>query len=167
MRPDPPDAPLPDGASARCRRCGATLYRERRDGLNHVLMLTLAALILFVLAHSFPFMTFKLEGREQVSTLLTGDIQLYRDGMWPLALLVLFTRFARAAAQAARQPLRAPAAQARRAELRSGAVFRYTEIVHTWAMMEVYVLGRDRGLRQAHRRRPYRARESRSGRSSP
>ena len=41
-----------------------------------------------MLAHSFPFMTFKLEGREQVSTLLSGVVQLFRDGMWPLALLV-------------------------------------------------------------------------------
>jgi paraquat-inducible protein A len=132
---------LPDGASARCRRCGATLYRERRDSLNRVLMLTLGALILFVLAHTFPFMTFKLEGREQVSTLLTGDIQLYRDGMWPLALLVFFT--------ASLAPLLKLLGNLYvLLPLRLGwrgfglaRVFRYTEIVHPWAMMEVYVLG--------------------------
>jgi paraquat-inducible protein A len=132
---------LPDGASARCGRCGATLYRERHDSLDRVLMLTIAALILFVLAHTFPFMTFKLEGREQTSTLLTGDIQLWRDGMWPLALLVFAT--------ASLAPLlkllgnlyvllplklgwRVPGL---------ARVFRYTEIVHPWAMMEVYLLG--------------------------
>ena len=132
---------LPDGASARCRRCGATLYRERRDSLNRVLMLTLAALILFVLAHTFPFMTFKLEGREQVSTLLTGDVQLYRDGMWPLALLVFFT--------ASLAPLLKLLGNLYvLLPLKLGwrgfglaRVFRYTEIVHPWAMMEVYVLG--------------------------
>ncbi len=132
---------LPDGASARCRRCGATLYRERRDSLNRVLVLTLGALILFVLAHTFPFMTFKLEGREQVSTLLTGDIQLYRDGMWPLALLVFFT--------ASLAPLLKLLGNLYvLLPLRLGwrgpglaRVFRYTEIVHPWAMMEVYVLG--------------------------
>ncbi len=133
--------PLPDGASARCRRCGATLYRERRDSLNRVLMLTLAALILFVLAHSFPFMTFKLEGREQVSTLLTGDIQLYRDGMWPLALLVFFTASLAPLLKLLGNlyvllPLRLGGRSFGLAR-----VFRYTEIVHTWAMMEVYVLG--------------------------
>ena len=52
-------------------------------------MLTLAALILFVIANSFPFLTFKLEGRATTSTLMTGVIQLYEDGMWPLAALVL------------------------------------------------------------------------------
>ncbi len=132
---------LPDGARARCRRCGATLYRERHGGLDRALVLTIAALILFVLAHSFPFMTFKLEGREQVSTLLTGVVQLYRDGMWPLALLVLCT--------ASLAPLLKLLGDLYvLVALRSGwrgpglaRVFRYAEVVRTWAMMEVYVLG--------------------------
>jgi paraquat-inducible protein A len=132
---------LPDGASARCGRCGATLYRERRDSLDRVLMLTIAALILFVLAHTFPFMTFKLEGREQTSTLLTGDIQLWRDGMWPLAFLVFATASLAPLLKLLGNlyvllPLKLGWRVSGRAR-----VFRYTEIVHPWAMMEVYVLG--------------------------
>ena len=46
--------PLPRGARACCSRCGATLYRERRDSIDRALMLTLAALILFVIANIFP-----------------------------------------------------------------------------------------------------------------
>ena len=42
--------PLAVGRRACCRRCGAALYREHRDSLDRVLMLTIAALILFVLA---------------------------------------------------------------------------------------------------------------------
>jgi len=132
---------LPDGATARCRRCGAALYRERRDSLNRVLMLTIAALILFVIAHTFPFMTFKLEGRAQMSTLLSGVVQLYRDGMWPLALLVLATASLAPLLKLLGNlyvlvPLKLgwrPIGLAR--------VFRYTEIIHPWAMMEVYLLG--------------------------
>ena len=132
---------LPDGASARCPRCGAALYRERHASIDRVLMLTIAALILFVLAHSFPFMSFSLEGREQVSTLLTGVIQLYRDGMWPLALLVfgaaslvpllklLGNLYVLLPLRLGRRPWGAAAA------------FRYTEVLHPWAMMEVYLLG--------------------------
>ena len=132
---------LPDGASARCPRCGAALYRERHASIDRVLMLTLAALILFVLAHSFPFMSFSLEGREQVSTLLTGVVQLYRDGMWPLALLVF--------GAASLVPLLKllgnlyvllPLRLGRR-PWGSAAVFRYAEVLHPWAMMEVYLLG--------------------------
>jgi len=132
---------LRDRASARCSRCGAPLYRERQGSIDHVVTLTIAALILFVLAHSFPFMTFKLEGREQVSTLLSGVIQLYRDGMWPLAILVfcaaslvpllklLGNLYVLLPLRVGRPP--------------SGAawVFRNTEVLRPWAMMEVYLLG--------------------------
>jgi len=129
------------GGSARCARCGAGLYRERRDSIDRALTLTVAALILFVLAHSFPFMSFRLEGREQDSTLLTGALELYRGGMWPLAILVFCA--------ASLMPLlkllgnlyvllplrlgRRPYGVAR--------IFRLTEVIHPWAMMEVYLLG--------------------------
>jgi paraquat-inducible protein A len=132
---------LPDGASARCSRCGAPLYRERRDSIDHVVTLTIAALILFVLAHSFPFMTFKLEGREQVSTLLSGVIQLYRDGMWPLALLVFcaasFVPLLKLLGNLyVLLPLRLG-----RPPGGAAWVFRATEVIRPWAMMEVYLLG--------------------------
>ena len=54
---------LPEGGAARCGRCGAMLYRQRRDSIEHTLLLTLAALILFVIANTFPFLTFELEGQ--------------------------------------------------------------------------------------------------------
>jgi paraquat-inducible protein A len=133
--------PLAAGARACCGRCGAVLYRERRESLDRVLMLTLAALILFVLAHAFPFMTFKLEGREQLSTLLSGVVELFRAGMWPLAVLVLCAASLIPLLKLLGNlfvllPLRfghAPPVVAR--------VFRWVEVLHPWAMMEVYLLG--------------------------
>jgi paraquat-inducible protein A len=131
----------PAGRAADCVRCGATLYRQKPDSIDRTLMLTLAALILFIVAHAFPFMTFKLEGREETSTILTGVIRLYDMGMWPLAAVVLLT--------ASLVPLvwltsmtyvllpirlgRLPWGVAR--------LFRITEMLRPWAMMEVYLLG--------------------------
>ena len=63
---------LPEGGAARCSRCGALLYRHRRESIEHTLLLSLAALILFVIANTFPFLTFELEGNADTSTLLTG-----------------------------------------------------------------------------------------------
>jgi paraquat-inducible protein A len=133
--------PLADGDAATCTRCGAVLYRQRADSIERTITLTLAALILFIIAHSFPFMTFKLEGRADTSTLLTGAWNLYRDGMWPLALLVFLA--------ASVFPLvkllgtlyvLLPVRVGRRA-WRGATVFRLIEVVHPWAMMEVYLLG--------------------------
>jgi paraquat-inducible protein A len=133
--------PIADGDAATCTRCGAVLYRQRADSIERTITLTVAALILFVLAHSFPFMTFKLEGRADTSTLLTGVWSLYKDGMWPLALLVflaasVFPLVKLLATLYVLLPLRFG-----RQPWRGAVVFRMVERVHPWAMMEVYLLG--------------------------
>jgi paraquat-inducible protein A len=132
---------LPEGGAARCSRCGALLYRQRRDSIEHTLLLALAALILFVIANTFPFLTFELEGNADTSTLLTGAWSLYEQGMWPLAILVLLA--------ATVMPLiwlvcaiyvLLPLALGR-VPWRVAEVFRITELLRPWSMMEVYLLG--------------------------
>jgi paraquat-inducible protein A len=132
---------LPEGGAARCARCGATLYRQRRDSIEHTLLLTLAALILFGIAHTFPFLTFELEGRADTSTLLSGAWSLYDQGMWPLALLVLLTATVvpllwLLSAVYVLLPL-----WLGRLPWRIAEVFKLTELLRPWAMMEVYLLG--------------------------
>jgi paraquat-inducible protein A len=132
---------LPEGGAARCGRCGAMLYRQRRDSIETALQLTLAALILFVVANTFPFLTFELEGRADTSTLLSGAWSLYEQGMWPLALLVLLTATVvplvwLLSAVYVLLPLRLG-----RLPWRIAEVFRFTELLRPWAMMEVYLLG--------------------------
>lgn len=83
--------PLPAGAVARCARCGSLLHRNRPDSLDRTLALTLAGMVLFVLANSFPFLTFQMQGQITRTTLATGVQTLYAEGMWELATVVLFT----------------------------------------------------------------------------
>jgi paraquat-inducible protein A len=132
---------LPEGGVAGCKRCGAVLYRSKPNSIDRALMLTLAALILFVVANSFPFLTFELEGRSTTSTLMTGVIMLYKDGMWPLAVLVLgVTILVPLAKLLATAYVLLPLRFNRRA-WGLAQVFRATEIMHPWAMMEVFLLG--------------------------
>jgi paraquat-inducible protein A len=132
---------LRDGGAAGCSRCGAVLCRHKRDSIDRALMLTLAALVLFVIANSFPFLTFQLEGRATTSTLMTGVIQLYEDGMWPLALLVFgATILVPLAKLLATVYVLLPLRLGRRA-WGLARVFRAIEIMNPWAMMEVYLLG--------------------------
>jgi paraquat-inducible protein A len=133
--------PLQTAGAAACTRCGSVLYRHKPDSIDRALMLTLAALVLFVVANSFPFLTFKLEGRSTTSTLMTGVIQLYRDGMWPLAALVLgATILVPLAKLLATVYVLLPLRLGRRMP-GTARVFRAAEIMHPWAMMEVFLLG--------------------------
>lgn len=133
--------PLPDGGAARCGRCNAVLYKQKHNSIERTLTLTIAALILFVLANVFPFMTFKLEGRAQTSNLSSGAVDLYADGLWELAILVLLVAIV--------IPLLKllgtlyvlfPLHLGRRSPY-VAAVFRFVETLHPWAMVEVYLLG--------------------------
>jgi paraquat-inducible protein A len=132
---------LPKGGAAACTRCGAVLCRHRPDSIERALVLTLAALILFALANSFPFLTFELEGRATTSILITGVVQLYNDGMWPLAALVFgATILVPLAKLLATVYVLLPLRLGRRAP-GLAPVFRATEAMQPWAMMEVFLLG--------------------------
>ena len=82
---------LPVGATARCPRCGAVLYRRKRNSLDRVLALTIAGMVLFIVANVYPFLTFRLEAQKQETTLITGIIELYHQGMWMVAGVVFLT----------------------------------------------------------------------------
>jgi paraquat-inducible protein A len=83
--------PLLPGGTARCVRCGAVLYRHKRNSLNRVLALTISGLILFMVANIYPFLTFRLEAQIQETTLISGVLELYAQGMWIVAGVVLLT----------------------------------------------------------------------------
>ena len=83
--------PIPARAAARCARCGALLFRSKEDSIDRTLAWTLAGLVLFAVAVSFPFLAMKSGAIVQQTALLSGVQQLYRQGEGVLAILVLIT----------------------------------------------------------------------------
>lgn len=79
------------GETARCTRCGTVLYRNRKLSFDKSLAYTIAAVVLFIVANSFPFLGFGFPGEIRDTTLITGSLQLYQDGEILLSLIVLFT----------------------------------------------------------------------------
>lgn len=85
--------PVPGGGKAYCTRCGATLYRNIPNSLERALALNLGALLLFIMANAFPFISLKASGRIEVNVFVSGALALYRQGMGELGLLVFLTSF--------------------------------------------------------------------------
>lgn len=133
--------PLPRGGVARCARCGAVLYRQGDAGLDQVLALTLAGLILFVLANAFPLLTMRIDTNVQTATLLSGALRLADQGMTGLAALVVLTS---AVAPLLKLLLLGyllvPLRLGWRAPFAARA-FRVVLALQPWAMMEVFLLG--------------------------
>jgi paraquat-inducible protein A len=136
-----PIQPLRDGQRALCMRCGAVLYRQRRDSLERALTLTLTALILFLVANFYPFMDFKIQGRVQESTLISGVIGLYKDGYWGISGLVLLTSIVFPLSKILAMLYVLLPLKFNRPVAHGAAIFRMVETLTPWAMTEVYMLG--------------------------
>ena len=57
---------------------------------DKALAFTTAALILFIVANTFPFMGFGLPGDIRHTSLVTGSIEMYQQGAVALSLIVIF-----------------------------------------------------------------------------
>ena len=133
--------PLPDGTAAKCVRCGAVLYREKKDSLDRTLSLTIAGAVLFIVANTFPFLAMKKGGLVQQTTLITGIKGLYAQGMESLALLVLLTSILVPLAQLACMLYVLVPLKFNRVPRNLALVFRFLRSLQPWGMMEVFMLG--------------------------
>lgn len=132
---------VPPGGAALCTRCGATLFKHKRDPLDRTLALSVAGLVLFVVANTFPFLTFKMGSSRTETTLGTGVVDLYQQGMWELAGLVLLTAILAPAIQlGVLLHLILPLKLGRR-PLGLKPSFRFVRRIQPWSMMEVFLLG--------------------------
>jgi paraquat-inducible protein A len=129
------------GGKAYCRRCNAVLHRSVRDSLDRTLALTFAGLVLFIVANSFPFLSFKMQGQVTQTTLATGVIDLYRQGMWELALLVLLTSIVVPLLQLLLLIYVLLPIKFNRTPWKLAQVFRFQQSLGPWGMMEVFMLG--------------------------
>jgi paraquat-inducible protein A len=132
---------LPPKGVARCCRCGYVLYRNPVDCIEKSLALTLGSALLFVVANVFPFMAFGTGANIVETTLTSGAVSLWNDGMQILAVLVLITSVIAPGLQIAGLlyvliPLRLGFTP-RDAE----PIYRMVIGLGPWSMMEVFLLG--------------------------
>lgn len=133
--------PVPLRGSARCLRCGALLYKRKPDCIEPTLALTLAGIVLFILINIFPFISFRMAGQMEETTLITGIKVFFDQGWWHVGLLVLLTTFIAPAIQLLGLlyillPLRlgwmAPGLP---------RVLRIVQRTAPWSMIEIFMLG--------------------------
>ena len=82
---------VPEGGSARCPRCDGLLRRSIPDTLDRTLAFTLGGMLLFVVANSFPFLSFDMQGRVAETTLMSGIEELWSEEMFSISGLVFVT----------------------------------------------------------------------------
>ena len=132
----------PAVATLLCARCGAVLHRHRPNSIDRTLALVMAALLLFTLANSFPFLAMKSGGFVQETTLLSGMQELWRQGLRLLAALVFATCVLVPAAQlTGLVTILLPLRLGRRPPPGAARILRLVQAAAPWGMMEVFMLG--------------------------
>ena len=84
--------PVAEGSSARCVRCGALLYQNRPASLARASAFSLAALLLMVLVHVFPFLTMDAASMRRDLTLVgAANALIGEDAPLLGSSIILFT----------------------------------------------------------------------------
>lgn len=133
--------PLAPGETARCLRCGAELYRNRRLDVDAMLAITLASLVFFVIANVYPVMIMELGGSRSDATLWDAILASYDAGVGPVAVVAAACLFFLPLSQMllfsyVLIPLRA-------GRVPPGFATAMHAIRHTrpWSMVEVFMVG--------------------------
>lgn len=126
---------------AHCQRCGAEMERDTGSRQQRLLPLTVASLIMFVIANSFPIVQIELQGLTSQTTLLGAVKVLGMEGMSLVAMLVLATTILFPLLQLlVLFYLLLPTAHGvHRPGIKT--LLRLMQMVRPWGMVEVFLLG--------------------------
>ena len=133
--------PVAERAAAHCTRCGAVLYQNRPASLLRASAFSLAALILMVLVHEFPFLTMDAATMRRNLTLIGAATALIDEGVAVLGVsILLFTVVAPIMLAGGMLYVCAPLMWGRAAP---GAclVTKWMYRSEPWNMVEVFLLG--------------------------
>lgn len=133
--------PLPEGVTARCRRCGGLLRKRTRNGFERTLALALAAAILFAVANAFPFLSFEMRGRVTQTNVVTGIVDLWKGGKPEIAALVALTIEVAPVAQLSLLLYVLGLVRIGRVPPGLPTAFRLLRHATSWSMIEVFMLG--------------------------
>jgi paraquat-inducible protein A len=71
-----------------CPRCGAKLHLRKPASIQRTLALVTAGYLLYIPANTLPVLTTVQFGRQEHNTILSGVLELIRNDLWPLAVIV-------------------------------------------------------------------------------
>ena len=132
---------LPPGGTARCMRCSAFLYSNRKNSLDRALAFATGAAVFFAIANAFPIVGLKVQGELVQTTLFGAARAFYASGMRTLAAVVFTTTvLAPLIELTAIIGLLLPLKLERPGRF-GASLYRGLRAIQPWRMMEVMMLG--------------------------
>ena len=126
-----------------CRRCGEHLHVREPYSLQRTWALLIAASVLYIPANVYPIMTTTTLGDEAASTIVGGVLLFLAGGDWPIALVIFTASVIVPIGKIialAWLCLRTKRAGERLSNLQRVRLYRLTEFIGRWSMVDVFVV---------------------------
>lgn len=125
-----------------CPRCGYRLSRRRHKSIQFTWALIIAAAICYIPANVLPVMTRITLLWTTEDTIIDGILALYREGSWPLALIVLIASIVIPMAKLIALAYLLLMIQFRSAgsNIDRTRLYRLIDFVGRWSMLDVFVV---------------------------
>lgn len=139
--------PVRDGYH-RCPRCSTPVHQRIPDSIDRTWALVFSAAVLLIPANVYPVMTVSRFGKGEPDTILSGVLHLIEGGMWGLAMIVFFASIVVPVLKLTTLGFLLLTVQ-KKSEWRPRdrtLLYRVTEVVGAWSMVDVYLVGLLTGL---------------------
>lgn len=125
-----------------CPRCGSALHLRKPHSLERVVALLITAVVCYIPANILPIMVTNQLGSAEASTILGGVVLLWHHGSYPIAAVIFVASvFVPLAKMLILAWLVWSVARRQRTGARERTVlFRVTEFIGRWSMVDVFVV---------------------------
>lgn len=139
-----------EGDAHHCNRCGHSVHSRRPRSLVGTCALLIAAMIMFIPANVFPIMQTTFLGASEPSTIMGGVFLLWSLGSYPVALVIFFASVVIPLAKILSLSWLCWQCYypTERETLQKIWLYRMTEIVGRWSMIDIFVVAVLTGLVQ-------------------
>jgi paraquat-inducible protein A len=133
-----------------CERCGDKVHHRIKNSLERCAALLISAAFMLIPANLLPVMTIKMLGKGQPDTIISGVLHLFEGGLWGLAMIVLVASIIVPGLKLTAMGLLMYTVSNDsnwRPKDRT-LLYRITEVVGAWSMVDVFLVGLLSGLVQ-------------------
>lgn len=128
-------------ANGECARCGASLHLRKENSIQRTWALTLAAVLLYLPANLLPVLRVQSSVKgDQQSTILSGVIQFWQEGDYPVAAIIFTASIMIPVLKMLSIAWLCLAAADGRSPAPSTRLYRITEFIGRWSMVDVFVV---------------------------
>lgn len=132
--------PFQAGRVHECERCGHRDSRYKPKSARLTVAFALTALIFFIPAMLFPFMTVELYGKVSRSTIWEGIVSLAEDGSWVLAVIVFVASILIPFLKLLILFILSASARNGQHQRFKMSLYRFVEAIGRWSMLDIFLL---------------------------